>query len=76
MDQATQQNAAMVEETTAASHSLASEAQSLRELLMQFDIGEGTRLTSRPTSQPAYAGTAPLRMAHANLKKAAGWEEF
>ncbi|MND46682.1 Methyl-accepting chemotaxis protein IV [compost metagenome] len=80
MDQATQQNAAMVEETTAASHSLASEAKSLRELLMQFDIGEGTRLASRPAAhsapQTAHVGTAPLRMAHANLKKAAGWEDF
>ncbi len=39
MDQATQKNAAMVEETTAASHSLASEAESLRGLLAQFDTG-------------------------------------
>ncbi|MGA1833049.1 methyl-accepting chemotaxis protein [Rhizobium wenxiniae] len=80
MDQATQQNAAMVEETTAASHSLASEAKSLRDLLMQFDIGEGKRLASRPAThsapQTAHVGTAPLRMAHANLKKAAGWEDF
>ncbi len=39
MDQATQKNAAMVEETTAASHSLASEAESLRQLLTRFDLG-------------------------------------
>ncbi|TKT57063.1 PAS domain S-box protein [Rhizobiaceae bacterium LC148] len=43
MDQATQQNAAMVEETTAASHSLAGEAESLRKLLAQFDIGDMRR---------------------------------
>jgi len=36
MDQTTQQNAAMVEETTAASHSLAEEAQNLAELISQF----------------------------------------
>ena len=40
MDQATQKNAAMVEETTAASHSLAGEAQSLQTLLAQFEIGQ------------------------------------
>jgi len=40
MDQVTQQNAAMVEETTAASHSLASEAQSLAELVAQFRTGD------------------------------------
>ncbi len=39
MDQMTQQNAAMVEETTAASHSLASEADALSRLVGQFRIG-------------------------------------
>ena len=38
MDQATQQNAAMVEEATAASHGLAKEVQALTQLLGQFDI--------------------------------------
>jgi methyl-accepting chemotaxis protein len=42
MDQATQKNAAMVEETTAASHGLAREAESLRELLTQFNVGNTT----------------------------------
>ncbi|WP_082620523.1 methyl-accepting chemotaxis protein [Ensifer sp. Root74] len=41
MDQGTQQNAAMVEEQTAASHGLASEAASLNALLAQFNLGEG-----------------------------------
>jgi methyl-accepting chemotaxis protein len=40
MDQSTQQNAAMVEEQTAASHGLASEAATLNELLAQFRIAE------------------------------------
>ncbi|OCP00309.1 methyl-accepting chemotaxis protein [Ensifer sp. LC14] len=40
MDQGTQQNAAMVEEQTAASHGLASEAASLNALLAQFNLGE------------------------------------
>lgn len=39
IDQGTQQNAAMVEEQTAASHGLASEAASLNELLAQFRLG-------------------------------------
>jgi methyl-accepting chemotaxis protein len=39
MDQGTQQNAAMVEEQTAASHGLASEASALKELLAQFRLG-------------------------------------
>nr|WP_316654001.1 HAMP domain-containing methyl-accepting chemotaxis protein [uncultured Gellertiella sp.] len=42
MDQTTQQNAAMVEETTAASHSLATEAQALRSLLSGFKLGHGS----------------------------------
>ena len=40
MDQTTQQNAAMVEQSTAASHSLAAEAEELARLVGQFRIGE------------------------------------
>jgi methyl-accepting chemotaxis protein len=39
MDQVTQQNAAMVEETTAASHSLSEETVRLSELVGQFQVG-------------------------------------
>ena len=39
MDQGTQQNAAMVEEQTAASHGLATEAAKLMELLARFNLG-------------------------------------
>ena len=52
MDQVTQQNAAMVEESTAASHSLAKEAGELSELASKFDIGE-TSATSRVVHRPA-----------------------
>jgi len=41
MDQGTQQNAAMVEEQTAASHGLATEAAKLMELLSRFNLGSG-----------------------------------
>jgi len=40
MDQGTQQNAAMVEESTAASHTLAAEASALTTLLSNFQLGE------------------------------------
>ncbi|OJF95306.1 methyl-accepting chemotaxis protein [Pararhizobium antarcticum] len=39
MDQGTQQNAAMVEQSTAASHSLAKEAEALFHLLGRFEVG-------------------------------------
>ena len=43
MDQVTQQNAAMVEEATAASHSLAAEAEALARLIGRFDLGPGVQ---------------------------------
>ncbi|MFD1746667.1 methyl-accepting chemotaxis protein [Rhizobium helianthi] len=46
MDQGTQQNAAMVEEQTAASHGLAQEAANLNRLLSQFRIHEGAQSSS------------------------------
>ena len=84
MDQATQKNAAMVEETTAASHGLANEAENLHELLRQFRISheasasparpadkKSAVVTRLPTSQPRYAA-APR--SHGNA--AAEWAEF
>lgn len=41
IDQGTQQNAAMVEQTTAATHSLAKEAEALFELISRFQLGSG-----------------------------------
>ena len=46
MDQVTQQNAAMVEEATAASHNLTREADNLAALIRQFELGQETRDTS------------------------------
>jgi methyl-accepting chemotaxis protein len=43
MDQVTQQNAAMVEQATAASHSLKAEMQRLSELMGHFRFGSGAR---------------------------------
>jgi len=44
MDQVTQQNAAMVEESTAASHALAKEADDLNRLMGRFQVGAGAAL--------------------------------
>jgi methyl-accepting chemotaxis protein len=47
MDQSTQQNAAMVEETTAASHGLAGEVMALTGLLSQFKLAAGAETAER-----------------------------
>ncbi|MFN4271636.1 MAG: methyl-accepting chemotaxis protein [Aliihoeflea sp.] len=52
IDEGTQQNAAMVEETSAASHSLADEAARLNELLSRFQLGTAMATASR-SRQPA-----------------------
>ncbi|MCI9867838.1 PAS domain-containing methyl-accepting chemotaxis protein [Rhizobium skierniewicense] len=79
MDQATQKNAAMVEETNAASHGLAREAESLRQLLLQFNVGNDTSRASQstPVAQPK-APSRP-RVAAASRGSAAAapqWSEF
>ncbi len=75
MDQGTQQNAAMVEESTAASHSLATEAASLTALMGQFKL---TGTHSGGFSAPASSGfnaaartSAPVRTAQMAVKAAA-----
>ena len=41
MDQTTQQNAAMVQQTTAANQALSQEAERLAELVSRFRLGDG-----------------------------------
>ncbi|MBX5212279.1 HAMP domain-containing methyl-accepting chemotaxis protein [Rhizobium sp. NZLR11] len=67
MDQTTQQNAAMVEQSTAASTSLAQEAQKLRELVGQFRLEDAVsnqsailRSTAKAMAQPAAGATVRL----------------
>jgi methyl-accepting chemotaxis protein len=66
MDQGTQQNAAMVEQQTAASHALATEADSLNTLLRQFNLGNAAaggsapRAQSRPAVTPAPSAVRPV----------------
>lgn len=91
MDQSTQQNAAMVEQSTAAAHSLASEAEALFQLLAQFNIGvQPTIRSGRPSPVSTAATTArhapsPARQLSAKLSasfqgnaalSSESWEEF
>jgi methyl-accepting chemotaxis protein len=86
MDQGTQQNAAMVEQSTAASHSLAKEAAALNQLLTQFNLGnENTGRAPQLASNHSVPVESPTRRL---VKKVAGafgggsqaangsWEEF
>ena len=64
MDQVTQQNAAMVEEATAASHSMAHEAEDLARLVGQFRLDGATTTDPRATGPAAaQARTRSLQLA-------------
>ncbi len=87
MDQATQQNAAMVEEMNAAGAGLAEESKRLGELLSAFRTGETERMEprARPLARPASAPTAgrlaarpaPVTQGNAALKHLQQeWSEF
>jgi methyl-accepting chemotaxis protein len=70
MDQVTQQNAAMVEQSTAASHGLAQEAQELARLVSKFRLGAEAAAARR---QPAAAQPQPqARPAIPALKRVSG----
>jgi methyl-accepting chemotaxis protein len=61
MDQVTQQNAAMVEEATAASHSLAGEAAELARLVGRFKIyGAEDARSAQPKPRRAAAAPPPV----------------
>ncbi|MGQ2968036.1 MAG: HAMP domain-containing methyl-accepting chemotaxis protein [Allorhizobium sp.] len=87
MDQGTQKNAAMVEQSTAASHGLAQQAGQLMQLMSQFKTDEGgyqasSRLapaTSSAQPQPSPARALGRKIANAfkgNTAVAAEWSEF
>ena len=89
MDQVTQQNAAMVEESTAASHSLAKEAEHLAQLIARFRLGEEAAARQPARAQPAQSfaarpapalktvssGRGPATVAKSAVEEDA-WEEF
>ncbi|WP_337847085.1 methyl-accepting chemotaxis protein [Sphingomonas sp.] len=59
MDQSTQQNAAMVEQTSAAARGLLAQVNALAEQAAQFDAGQAARAApARPVSQPKPTPTA------------------
>jgi methyl-accepting chemotaxis protein len=86
MDQVTQQNAAMVEESTAATHALRSEASELRRLIGEFktDAASTTQRRPAPARPDARPIASPPRQMAARLNKSFGnavakveeWEEF
>ncbi|WP_018238552.1 methyl-accepting chemotaxis protein [Ensifer sp. BR816] len=85
MDQTTQQNAAMVEQSSAASVSLAQEATKLRDLVGQFKL-DGTRQAARPATLDSKPVASPARALGRKIAGAFGgtataaaaqdWEEF
>jgi len=81
MDQVTQQNAAMVEEATAASASLRTEAQSLAQQVARFRTGaEASVRRSEPVRPPLARGPSRASRGRpgglATAAAAADWEEF
>ena len=84
MDQVTQQNAAMVEESTAASRSLSHEAEDLARLMAAFNVGAAGEAESparRLQARAAKALTAPAlkpagRGGAAPRPREESWEEF
>src|SRR3546814_15861799 len=59
MDSRTQQNAAMVEQSTAAARSLASEASQLLKLVSRFNISRTENAKRRPVATPRPMGAVP-----------------
>ena len=87
MDQGTQQNAAMVEQTTAATHSLSTDVSTLTQLLAQFKLNHlsvAVAATPRAVDKPSPARTLAHKVASAFSGSAAlakapqgeSWEEF
>ena len=82
MDQVTQQNAAMVEETTAASHQLAREIEALVVLMGRFRTVAGPSVAdSAPDVRPSRSrggrgGAAVARKAQPAPEVEEGWAEF
>jgi methyl-accepting chemotaxis protein len=87
MDQVTQQNAAMVEESTAASHSLTQEADELMNLMARFKTGAAMNPIKSPPQKAGKAHGQPIAQqrqrvaqyaatATAAAVKEEDWEEF
>ena len=69
MDQVTQQNAAMVEQSTAASHSLAHEAEELARLVGQFRIGDDAAAETTPRRAASSSSAKPVAASRRQIHK-------
>lgn len=89
LDQVTQQNAAMVEESTAASHSLNSDALGLADLVAKFNLGQQASAPARVVAMSQFVPTSfagfepkPAAAVERSPVKAAvgaakvGWQDF
>jgi len=85
LDQVTQQNAAMVEEVTAAGHLLKSDASKLTDLMAHFDISGGGHAAPAAVAPSAHGGgqdadwsmdAAVVPMAATGTEGRANWEDF
>lgn len=89
MDQVTQQNAAMVEETTAASHNLTAETRTLTQTISRFKVGNDRRenmfdestvtipSARAPAPKPSRSSTvSPSATALLTTSSDQGWEDF
>ncbi|MCE7029918.1 PAS domain-containing methyl-accepting chemotaxis protein [Jiella avicenniae] len=86
IDEGTQQNATMVEESTAACHNLEAQTVELDRLLSQFSLGRSSKSASTPARNPA-PKASPARKLQSNLnlafstdgnaaRKQDNWEDF
>ena len=79
MDQVTQQNAAMVEQASASSHALASEADALTRLIGRFDLGGEARPQQRTAPAPTQRTITVLKTTGARggaTRAPERWDEF
>jgi methyl-accepting chemotaxis protein len=80
IDRVTQQNAAMAEETSAASQTLATESNELSALIERFKIGETRALAPAPRTRPQLkriaGGGGGNAVRKAEAPAADSWEEF
>jgi methyl-accepting chemotaxis protein len=75
MDEMTQQNSALVEQSTAAARALSDEAGRLAELMAFFKLDgprETAKATARSVKRPAARVSTDQQIAHVDV----GWSEF
>ncbi|MEO0390263.1 MAG: methyl-accepting chemotaxis protein [Pseudomonadota bacterium] len=79
LDQVTQQNSAMFEQTTAASHALTEEADGLAAAVGTFTLGDQVAVKKEPARRPRVpltVGATALAVPDIAAEDSDGWEEF